>query len=169
LQRRVPLLVGLLLPLVGFIPAADAAGTAVCTISGTMNFTPSSTATEGVWSIGPAVINCQGLFKGVQRITGPGSFRGSGSYTALPTGGGTCLQHVGTGTVDYLIPTSETNAQVSERHDFILAGGGAFTTPSLRGTFQASPPYDGDCVTKPVNRATFVAQATMLRGNGLDY
>jgi len=164
-KRPVALLVGLLMPLIGFIPAADAAGVAACAISGTINFAPSSTtaATQGLWSIGPAVINCQGLLKGVSRITGPGSFRGSGSYKALPVGGGTCLQQVGTGTVEYLIPTSDNDVHISERHDFILAGGGEFTTPSLRGAFQATPPYDGDCVTKPVTRATFVAQALMAR------
>jgi hypothetical protein len=79
------------------------------------------------------------------------------------------MHHVGTGKVDYMIPTSEADVRIQEPHDFVLAGAGAFTTPSLRGTFQITPPYEGDCVTRPVTRATFIAQAVLLRFNGLDH
>jgi hypothetical protein len=154
-------------PLIWFAPAADATGVAVCAISGTINFSPASLAsTEGAWRIEPAVITCQGVFKGRERIIGPGSFTGSGSYSALPGGSGTCMRHVGTGTVDYTIQTTSNDVHINEQHDFVMAGAGAFTTPSLRGSFQVTPPYKGDCVTKPVTSATFVAQAVMVRTTG---
>jgi hypothetical protein len=79
------------------------------------------------------------------------------------------MHHVGTGNVDYMIPTTEADVRIKEPHDFVLAGAGAFATPSLHGSFQITPPYAGDCVTKPVTRATFIAQALMLRNNGLDH
>jgi hypothetical protein len=156
------------LPFVGYAPTAEAAGGAVCSISGTINFFPAP-ATQGRWAVDPAVINCQGLFRATERIIGPGRFAGSGTYTETPAGSGTCMHHVGTGNVDYMIPTSEADIRIKEPHDFVLAGGGAFVTPSLRGSFQITPPYEGDCVAKPVTRATFIAQALLLRWNGLDH
>jgi hypothetical protein len=165
----VALLVGLVaLPLIGFAPTAEAAGGAVCSISGTINFFPAS-ATQGRWTIEPAVISCQGLFRATERITGPGTFAGSGSYAETPAGSGTCMHHVGTGNVDYMIPTSEADVRIREPQEFVLAGAGAFTTPSLRGSFQITPPYEGDCVTRPVTRATFIAQGLLVRFNGLDH
>jgi hypothetical protein len=165
----VALLMGLAaLPLAGFVPAAEASGGAICSISGTINLFPAS-ASQGHWTIEPAVINCQGLFRATERITGPGRFAGSGSYAEAPAGSGTCMHHAGTGKVDYMIPTSEADVRIQEPHDFVLAGAGAFTTPSLRGSFQITPPYEGDCVTRPVTRATFIAQAVLLRFNGLDH
>jgi hypothetical protein len=44
-----------------------------------------------------------------------------------------------------------------------LVGAGVFDTPTLHGPFQVSPPYDGDCLTKPVSRASFVAQVLLYR------
>lgn len=169
MKRPVAVLLGLVVsPLVGFAPAAEATGGAVCAITGTIAFSPSTlTSTQGAWRIEPAVISCQGLFKGRERIIGPGSFTGSGFYTAVPTGTGTCMRHLGTGTVDYTIKTTATDVHINEQNDFVMAGAGAFATPSLRGSFQVTPPYDGDCVTKPLTSATFVAQAVMVRTAGL--
>jgi hypothetical protein len=152
------MLTGLLTP----APSAEASGAAVCTISGTISFAPSS-ASQGVWRISPAVISCQGLFRGYERIVGGGSFSGFGSYTAQPGGSGTCLHHAGLGTVDYTIQTTETDVHIQEPHEFVLAGAGAFVTKTLKGTFQVTPPYEGDCVTKPMTKAFFVAQGVMVR------
>ena len=167
MKLSLPLLTGMVVSSVlGLAPPAEALGAAVCTVSGTITFAPSSqTPTRGGWSIEPAVMECRGLFRGWERIQGPGSFTGSGSYEAAPDGRGTCLHHVGSGTVDYMIPTSEQDVHMIEPHAFVLAGGGAFTTPTLRGTFQVMPPYDGegDCVTKPLTKALFLAQGVMVR------
>jgi hypothetical protein len=151
----------LLLPLYA-APTAHAAGLVACTITGTIRFFPSSDdRMQGAWNVGPAVIDCRGLFRGLERILGPGSFSGSGTYAALPTGTGSCLHHVGSGTVDYWLFTSGSDVHLKEPHSFVLAGAGTFTTPTLRGTFLVTPPGDGDCLTKPVTRALFVAQAVV--------
>jgi hypothetical protein len=170
-KRSAALLLGLvILPFLGSTPPAHATGGAACTISGTLTFSPASDSpARGVWSIEPGVINCEGLFRSKRVITGPGGFTGTGTYTEVSAGSGTCLHNVGTGTVDYIIPTSEANNRIQEPHDFVLAGAGVFTTPSLRGSFQVTPPYDGDCLTRPVIRATFVAEAVMIRFDGLDH
>jgi hypothetical protein len=148
----------------GWLQPAAATGTAACTISGTITFTHSDlTSTDGSWAIGPAVINCQGPYNGYERIIGPGQFAGAGTYTAFPPGTGTCLHSVGSGTVEYGFPTTAYDIRLVEPHNYTLAGAGVFTTPSLKGTFQVTPPYDGDCVTKPVTTALFVAQASLLR------
>jgi hypothetical protein len=52
---------------------------------------------------------------------------------------------------------------LKEPQSFVLAGAGTFSTPILRATFQVTPPTDGDCVTTPVTKALFIAQATMVR------
>ena len=170
MKRFVALLALMVGPVAGFAPAADAMGVAACTITGTMNFAPSAEGPErGAWTIEPAVISCQGLFRAKHRITGPGAFTGSGTYAEAAGGTGTCLHSIGTGQVDYVIPTSEATIRIQEPHDFVFAGAGAFTTPSLRGTFEVGPPYDGDCVTEPVTKATFIAQAVLVRLNGLDH
>lgn len=164
MKRRIfgALLVLLLSPLVGPAPAAEAIGGAACVISGTISFSPPSGASgKGAWSIAPAAINCHGLFNGVDRFLGQGPFRGSGSYTANPTGTGACLHHVGSGIVEYMIPTTATDLHVRESHEFIMAGAGKFATPTLRGSFLVTPPFEGDCLTEPVTRATFFAQAVM--------
>ena len=152
------------LPLVGFVPTAEATGAAACTITGTITFShAANTTTQRVWTIDPAIISCQGLYNGYERIMGPGRFFGSGSYTALPNGNGACLHNVGSGTVDYTFPTTAYDIRLVEPQDYTMAGVGAFTTPSLRGTFQITPPYEGDCVTTPITKAFFLAQATLVR------
>lgn len=170
MKRSIRWVMGLMvLALVGSVPPAEATGTAVCTISGTITFSPSElTTTDGFWTIGPALINCQGPYNGYERITGPGNFAGTGTYTALPDGSGTCLHSVGKGTVEYGFPTTASDIRLVEPNDYTLVGAGVFTTPSLRGTFEVAPPYDGDCVTKPVTKALFVAQASLLRFNPPD-
>jgi hypothetical protein len=164
-KRSIRWVTGLMvLALVGSVPPAVATGTAVCTISGTITFSHSElTTTEGFWTIGPAVINCQGPYNGYERITGPGSFAGSGRYTAFPYGSGTCLHSVGKGTVEYGFPTTAYDIRLVEPNNYTLVGAGAFSSPSLKGTFEVAPPYDGDCVTKPVTTALFVAQGWLLR------
>lgn len=163
MKRIIVLAVGLMMPLVGHVPRADATGAAVCSITATITFSAGSlAATHGSWTIGPGVISCQGLFNGYERIMGPGSFTGSGTYRAFPGGSGTCLRNAGTGTLDYGFPTSQADIHLVERGAYTLAGAGAFMTPSLRGTFQVAP-LDGDCVTKPVTTGLFVAEATLVR------
>ena len=165
MKRSVAVVMGLLLlPLAGVVPTAEATGGGACTITGTITFARSAADSRGgVWTIDPAVIQCQGLYNGYERFIGPGSFSGTGSYTALAPGDGTCLNHVGSGIVDYKVATSGYDIHLVEPQNYALAGAGAFTTPSLRGTFQVTPPYEGDCVTKPVTRALFVAEATLVR------
>jgi hypothetical protein len=168
-KRTILLAVGLTMsPFVGPVPHAGATGTAACTITGTITFSAGSLAAlEGLWAIGPAVLSCQGLFNGYERILGPGSFSGSGTYQALPDGSGTCLRNFGTGTLDYAFPTSQADIHLVEPGSYTLAGAGAFTSPSLRGTFQVAP-VEGDCVTEPVTSAVFVAQVSLVRFNPPD-
>ena len=152
------------LPLVGSVAPAGATGVAACTITGTITFLQSaSTAEQGVWTIDPAVISCQGLFNGYDRILGPGKFSGTGSYTALPGSSGPCLRNVGSGKLDYTFPTTGSDVHLVEPNDYTLAGVGALTSPSLKGTFEITPPYEGDCVTKPITKALFLAEATLVR------
>jgi hypothetical protein len=168
-KRPIAFVAGLvLLPFIGVVPGAHAMGGAACTISGTIDFVPSAaTPGQGVWTIEPGVISCQGLFRAKRIITGPGKFSGSGTYTAA-TGQAPCLHNVGSGEVDYVVPTTEADNRIQEHHDFVFAGAGAFTTPTLRGTFQVVPPLDGGCLAKPT-KAGFVAEAAMARLNGLDH
>jgi hypothetical protein len=164
-KRLVVLLTGLLaFALPGSMPAAQAVGTAVCSISGTITFTSSPRApAQGGWSIDPAVIDCRGLFNGWERILGPGSFAGSGSYTTGSDSSGKCVHHIGSGTVDYWIPTSEQDVHMIEPHTFVLTGGGAFSTPTLQGSFELLPASDGGCLANPGSKMSFVAEAVMLR------
>ena len=145
----------------GLTPRADAVGYGACTIVGSISFS-SQTPSSGTWTIGPATLDCQGIIGKRARITGRGPIRGSGTYNALASGDG-CLRQNGTGKVEYAIPTASGTINVSEPATHTLAGAGLFDTPSLHGTFQLPPPYDGDCVTKPVSRATFVAQLILYR------
>jgi hypothetical protein len=152
------------LPLVGFVPPAEATGAAACSITGTITFVHAPEKTDqGVWTIDPAVISCHGLFNGYERILGPGRFSGTGSYATLPGPSGTCLRNVGSGKLDYTFPTTGSDVHLVEPNNYTLAGVGAFTSPSLKGTFQITPPYEGDCVTKPITRALFLAEATLVR------
>jgi hypothetical protein len=170
LGRRILLLVGVVATSVlGFVPAANGLGGAACVISGTITFAPPSAeapaGSPGSWDIGPGQIQCNGIINGY-RIWGTGPFTGSGTYTSLPVAGSTCghlVHHVGMGNVDYLMRSAAMLFRMRETKRFVLAGAGEFSTPSLRGALQLLPPYDGDCVTKPITRATFVAQARYLR------
>lgn len=151
-------------------PPAGATGGAACVIGGTMQLSPdAATPAHGAWRIEPGVINCQGFFRAKNFIIGPGRFTGSGTYTEVPEGGGPCRHVVATGQVDYVIPTDHSTQHISEQVDFLFAGAGVFATPSLRGTVQATSPYRGDCMTETVSRASFVAQAVMLRFDGLEF
>lgn len=165
MKRLIALAAGLaIVPLVGLIPPAGALGAGVCTITGTISFAPPTDPYgHGAWSIGPGAINCQGLYKGPDYFTGQGPFSGSGTYSVLPSGTGTCLHQVGSGTVDYTFRTISSTYRLVEESEFVLAGAGKFSTPSLKGSFTIPPPYEGDCVTTPVTRATFVAQVLMSR------
>ena len=145
-------------------PAAEAKAAGLCTISGTINFTPSA-APQGRWDISPGVIECRGFFFGWSPMLGSGSFVASGSYTAVPSGAG-CVEQLGPGTVDYWIMTTDQHVPVIEPHSFTLAGAGAFTTPTLRGTFQI-PLYDGNCVATPRATTLFLAQVTLARAGPL--
>ena len=164
MKRTIMLAVGLvMMPFVGPVPRAEATGVALCSVTATITFSAGSlAATGGAWTIGPGVISCQGLFNGYERIMGPGSFTGSGTYKAFPDGSGTCLRNIGTGTLDYGFPTSQADIHLVEPSTYTLAGAGAFMTPSLRGTFQVAP-LDGDCVTRPVTTGVFVAEVTLVR------
>jgi hypothetical protein len=154
---------------VGFVPAASGLGGAVCVIGGTITFKPAvagaPTGTPGTWNIGPAQIECNGAINGYH-IWGTGPFAGWGTYTSPPVAGSGCghLVHVvGMGDVDYLMRSAAMIYRVRESKRFVIAGAGEFSTPSLRGGMQLLPPYDGDCVTTPITRATFRAQGRYLR------
>lgn len=153
-----------LVPLVGFVPKAEAIGTGACTISGTIAFEPpNGPYLRGVWTIRPGAIDCKGLYKRRDYFTGQGPFTGTGTYTVLPSGTGTCLHQVGEGNVDYTFRTTNGIYRVQEKSDFVLAGAGKFATPSINGSFVIPPPYEGDCITTPVTRATFIAQVVLAR------
>ena len=169
LGRRLLILLSALVPtVVGFVPPAQALGGAACLISGTITFArPAGAATgeTGTWNIGPGQITCNGIIKGY-RIYGSGPFTGSGSYEALPVAGGPCLQHVGTGMVDYVMRSGAMVWHMQEAEKFVLAAAGEIATPTLRGPAKLAPPYEGDCVTKPVTRAFFAAEVVMVNHHG---
>lgn len=160
MKRFVAVLALLVLPVVGFTSQAGAVGYGVCTITGTMTFAPTGEST-GKWTIGPAILDCQGLIAARRRITGRGPLKGSGTYKAIPSGDG-CLHQSGTGKIDYRIPTSAGDILVDEPWDYALAGVGMVNTPTLRGVFEVTPAA-GDCLTKPVTKATLVGQVVLLR------
>lgn len=163
--------------LVGPVPAADAVGAGVCTISGTIRFTPSAAAAgSGLWDINPAVIQCHGMFNVVstprgahgvgEQFTGAGQrFTGTGSYKTVPSAGGGCLHELGEGEVDYWIATQNQDIHMVEKNAFHLAGAGTFTTPTLYGSFQI-PLHEGDCLTGPPTTALFLAEVLVVRTSG---
>lgn len=168
--RRLLILLCALLPtVVGFVPPAQALGGATCLITGTIAFSrPSATGDSGdsgTWTISPGQISCNGIIKGY-RIYGTGPFTGSGTYAALPVAGGPCLQHVGTGSVDYVMRSGAMVWHMQEAQRFVLAAAGEIATPTLRGPAKLAPPYEGDCVTKPVTRALFAAEVVMINHHG---
>ena len=150
-----------LAPFLTAVPAAEATAAGICTITGTINFSPSASPQGRRWDISPGVIECRGFFFGWNPMLGPGSFLASGSYTAVPSSAG-CVEQLGAGTADYWITTTNQHVHIIEPHSFILAGAGAFTTPTLRGTFQI-PLYDGNCLTTPRTTTLFLAQVTLVR------
>jgi hypothetical protein len=164
-KRLIAFVAGLaLLPLTGFAPRAEALGGGACTISGTIAFEPpTGPYLQGVWNIRPGAIDCKGAYKGPDYFTGQGPFVGTGTYTVLPSGTGTCIHQVGEGSVDYTLVTNGGWYRLTEKSEFVLAGAGKFTTPSMNGSFVIPPPYEGDCITTPVTRATFVAQVLLVR------
>lgn len=153
------------LALAGWAPSAGAIGGGMCRITGRIAFSPQG-ATGGQWTIENGVMNCVGtLAGGRHRFVGPGQFRGSGSYTSsVPSASGACLQQAGKGMVEWHVPTTGGYLVANEPNDYTLVGIGSFTTPSFRGSFQLAPPYNGDCVSKPVTGAAFVAEAALYRG-----
>ena len=160
MKRLVVALSVLGMAVMGFTPTAGAVGYGACTIVGTISFS-SQTASAGAWAIGPATLDCQGVVGKRARITGRGPLRGSGTYTTLAPGA--CIPQQGTGELEYVIPTASGSIQVDEAATTTLAGAGVLDTPTLHGAFQVPPPYQGDCVTKPLSRATFVAQVVLYR------
>jgi hypothetical protein len=144
----------------GFTPTAGAVGYGACTILGTISFA-SQTPTGGTWAIGPAILDCQGIVGKRARITGRGPLSGSGTYKDLAPGA--CFPQQGTGKVEYVIPTASGAIRVEEAATTTVAGAGLFQTPTLNGTLQVPPPYQGDCVTKPLSKATFAAQVVLYR------
>jgi hypothetical protein len=168
MRRPVAFLAVLVLTALGFVaapPAAEAVTVGVCTISGTIAFTPSAAgADHGAWAIDPAVISCRGPFRfpHAEQMNGQeGSFSGTGSYTTVQAGQGHCFRQLGSGTVDYWIKTEEQDVHIQEPHEFVLAGAGLFTTPTLRGSFEVL--NEGNCLNGPVNRAAFQSQVTVIR------
>lgn len=170
MKRSVGVLAGLTLAAVfGPAPAADAVGVGACTITGTITFTPAGEgADQGLWAISPAQITCRGQFNTYELMLKQASFEGKGSYTTLPSGEGGCLRELGAGEVDYWIPTEKQDVHVKEPHTFVLAGAGAFVTPTLKGSFQI-PAYDGNCLTAPVTKALFLAEVSLFRNSGADW
>ncbi len=164
MKRLIAVVAGLsLVPLFGFVPKAEAIGPGTCTISGTIAFEPpNGPYLRGVWTIRPGAIDCKGAYRGVDYFTGQGPFTGSGTYSVLPSGTGACIHQVGEGSVDYTFVTNGGWYRLTEKNEFVLAGAGKFTTPSLKGSF-VIPPDEGDCITTPVTRATFVAQVLLAR------
>jgi hypothetical protein len=163
-KRTLAVLALFVLPAIGFTPPANAVGYGGCTIVGTITFAEASAlAATGTWTIGPAILDCQGVIGKRARIIGRGPFRGQGTFAALAPAGGACLRQTGTGHVEYDIPTATGTIKVEEGETHTLAGVGIIDTPTLHGTFQLPPPYNGDCLTKPVTKATFTAQVLLLR------
>jgi hypothetical protein len=161
LKRLLVLLAVVATPVVGFVPAAHAVGAATCVIGGTMTLTAPSGTGVGAWEINPGLIDCNGAVNGY-RIWGSGPFTGRGTYTTLSPAGGPCRHQIGIGMVDYTFQSGAMVFHKQESQRFVVAGGGEFTTPSLRGTLQLAPPYQGDCLTQPVTKATFAAQGVMV-------
>jgi hypothetical protein len=149
-------------PLMASAQPADAHAVGACAITGAITFSePAPAVPDGHWTINQGVINCRGVYNGWERIINPGSFSASGTYRPLP-GGGPCAVQLGEGTVDYWVLTSEQDIHFQEPHAFSPGPAGAFTTPTLRGTFQI--PADAGCLNGAAERkSTFVAEVGLER------
>jgi hypothetical protein len=159
----------LLTIVVGPAPSAHAFGVGACVIGGTINFSPvAHEPGRGAWRIAPATIQCRGQYNTKELMVRYGSFAGEGSYTSVPSTDNGCLRQLGTGSVDYWITTQKQDVHIKEPNVFLLAGAGAFMTPTLRGVFQILS-YDGDCLASPVTKASFFAQVSLLRESSSDY
>ena len=171
MRRSIGVLAGLILATgVAVAPPADAVGVGACTITGTITFTPAGEGSDiGLWDISPAQITCRGQFNTYELMLKQAGFTGKGSYSTLPSGEGGCLRELGTGTVDYWIPTEKQDVHVVEENAFLLAGAGAFTTPTLKGVFQIPAYDDGNCLTASVTKATFLAEVLLVRNSGADW
>jgi hypothetical protein len=100
-------------------------------------------------------------------FTGAGQrFTGSGSYRTVPSADRGCLQELGEGTVDYWFTTVNQDIHMREKNTFLLAGAGAFTTPTLYGSFQI-PVHEGSCMTGPPTTALFLAEVMVVRTTGI--
>jgi|SRR5581483_4819379 len=163
-KRTAAALIGLMAaPLITSAQPAAATAAAGCLITGTITFEGPAAAGPGGgrWNIHQGVIDCRGVYNGWERIINPGSFSAAGTYTALPTGG-PCAIQLGEGTVDYWVLTSEQDIHVKEPHTFSPGPAGAFTTPSLRGSFQILP--DATCLAAGTDhKATFAAEVTLVK------
>ena len=171
MRRSVAMLAGLasLAFVFGPVPAAQAVGAGACVIGGTINFSPvAGEPGRGAWSISPATIQCRGQYNTKELMVRGGSFTGSGSYTSVGSTDSGCFRQLGEGAVDYWIPTQKQDIHVKEPHAFLLAGAGAFLTPTLRGVFQIVS-YEGDCLANPVTKASFLAEVTLFRESSSDY
>jgi hypothetical protein len=158
-------------------PTAHAVGAGVCTISGTIRFTPSADAAgRGLWDIDPAVIQCRGMFNFIssprgdhgvgEQFVGAGNrFTGSGSYQTFPSADSGCLHELGDGKVDYWFRTQNQDIHMVEDNSFLLAGAGVFTTPTLYGSFQI-PLHEGQCLSGPPTTALFLAEVSVVRTSG---
>jgi hypothetical protein len=152
------------LTLVAWAPGAGAVGGGVCRITARIAFAAKS-AGDGSWTIDRGIIDCTGLLAGGKtRITGPGEFGATGTYTTVPAPGGACVQQIASGRFSYKLPTSNGFVVIDESGSYTMLGVGALTTPTLRGPVEIAPPYTGDCVTKPVTAAAFLGQVTLYRG-----
>lgn len=158
MKRFVAALGAVVLPIIGLVPTADAAGYGVCTLSGTITF-KAHDQSGGDWFIGPAILDCQGV-SGRRRLLGKGSFTGSGTYASLAPAGG-CLEETGKGTVEYRVPTTSGDILLKEAVTHTLAAAGVIDTETIHGLVQLAP--NGDCLTKPVARTSFVSQILFLR------
>src|SRR5258705_1875946 len=154
-RRFVTVLALVALPVLGFSSTAGAIEEGACTISGTISFSSQAPST-GVWTIGPAVIDCQGIVAARRLITGRGPFRGSGSFAALAPGDSGCLRQAGSGTLEYKIPTTAGDIVITEPANHTLAGIGSFNTPRLHGTFQGTPPHEEGGRAERKDRAQFL-------------
>lgn len=179
MRRAITVLAGLVLTFLLLpTPAAHAIGTGACTITGTIRFTAAPGASDqGVWDIDPAVIQCQGMFNVIssprkgygvgEPFVGNGQrFTGSGSYRTVPASNGGCLQELGEGKVDYWFATVNQDVHMVEKNSFLLAGAGAFTTPTLYGSFQI-PLHEGECLSGPPTSALFLAEVVFVRTSGI--
>lgn len=140
------------------LPAGAWSSTAVCTVSGKIQFSPGLGATSQVveWKSEKGPIRCIGSVGG-SPVTGPGAFREWGSIE------GTALAGTGEGTSKASVPTVGGLKKVSLRTTFTYGPGvGVKQSDSLVGPFPFSfYPTAGDGVNTPVTEIAFVGEFTL--------